>query len=102
MKADDITSALQIGRWAQAAARKSGNRKLIQYVAAGNKQLRALEQMYADARTAIDKLKENPTDPEANLTAGTYYSFVKNEWDKGLPLLAKGSDPELKNSAKRI
>ncbi len=38
-------------------------------------------------------------DPAANLTVGRYYCLMRGEWDKGLPLLAKGSDPELKQLA---
>ena len=38
-------------------------------------------------------------DADANLTAGKYYSLQKGDWDKGLPLLAKGNDNLLKQLA---
>ena len=33
----------------------------------------------------------NSDDPEANLRVGRYYCLIRGEWEKGLPLLAKGS-----------
>lgn len=37
-------------------------------------------------------LKTNPDDPDANFAVGEYVCFSKGDWDKGLPMLAKGSD----------
>ena len=46
----------------------------------------------------MDKLKESPDDPDANLVVGRYECFVRGDWDKGLPLLAKSSDETLKSA----
>ncbi|MGD0094825.1 MAG: formylglycine-generating enzyme family protein [Planctomycetota bacterium] len=43
-------------------------------------------------RTLLDA----PDDPAANLLAGKYLCFTKNDWEKGLPLLVKGADAGLK------
>ena len=51
------------------------------------------------AEPAIIKLKTEPNDPEANLTVGRFECFAMNDFDKGLPLLAKGSDPTLKSAS---
>ena len=48
---------------------------------------------------AIKTLKTNPADPEANLVVGSYYCFRKDDWEKGLPMLAQGSDAALKQLA---
>ncbi len=48
---------------------------------------------------SLAALKTSPADPAANLTAGSYYCFVKDRWDAGLPLLAKGSDALLAKAA---
>jgi hypothetical protein len=45
------------------------------------------------------KLKTAPDDPAANLAVGSYYCFSKGDWPRGLPLLAKGSDANLKQPA---
>lgn len=46
-------------------------------------------------RDAEKVLAEQPDDPQANLTAGKYYCFVENDFDRGLPMIRKGSDPLL-------
>ncbi len=48
---------------------------------------------------AILKLLDNPTDAEANALAGRYFCFEAGNWDIGLPLLAQGSDADLKAAA---
>ncbi len=47
----------------------------------------------------LEKLKTMPDDPAANLVVGTYYCFTRGAWKQGLPMLAKGSDAELKKLA---
>lgn len=44
-------------------------------------------------------LADRPDDAEANLTVGRYQCFVMNNWEIGLPMLAKGSDETLKKLA---
>lgn len=44
-------------------------------------------------------LKTKPDDPTANLAVGHYYCLVRDEWDKGVAYLAKGSDADLKKAA---
>lgn len=46
-------------------------------------------------KKAQAKLVDSPDDPDANLTLGKYLAFDTGEWDKALPLLAKGSDKGL-------
>ncbi|HWE04236.1 MAG TPA: hypothetical protein VG326_17655 [Tepidisphaeraceae bacterium] len=48
------------------------------------------------ARAAEEKLKTQPNDPSANLGAGRFLCFYRGDWTRGLPMLAKGSDPTLK------
>jgi hypothetical protein len=50
-------------------------------------------------KTAMATLKTNPADPEANLVVGKYCCFQQDDWDKGLPMLAQGSDTVLKDLA---
>jgi Concanavalin A-like lectin/glucanases superfamily len=51
-----------------------------------------------DAQTALDKM---PDDPEANSNLGRWYCFYKGDWDRGLPLLAKGKEGSLKSLAQQ-
>jgi formylglycine-generating enzyme required for sulfatase activity len=45
------------------------------------------------------RLKTSPDDPQSCLTVGRWYCFQQGNWDEGLKLLAKGSDPDLKSLA---
>jgi len=47
----------------------------------------------------VEKLKTAPDDPAANLAVGKFLCFSKHEWETGIPLLARGSDPSLKHLA---
>jgi formylglycine-generating enzyme required for sulfatase activity len=63
---------------------------------------RAIETLRAThdrAIVAFDKLKTAPNEPSANFAAGSYLCFYKGQWEQGLPMLAKGSDPNIKQLA---
>ena len=49
-----------------------------------------------DYRKALSVLEGKPTDPAANLAAGRHLCFIKGNWDRGVPMLALGSDAALK------
>ncbi len=44
---------------------------------------------------AMKKLESSPDDAPANLAVGEYLCFIKNNWESGLPLLAKGGNKAL-------
>ena len=48
---------------------------------------------------AQETLKSHPDDAEANLAVGRWYCVNKDDWEKGLPGLAKGGDSELCQTA---
>jgi hypothetical protein len=41
-------------------------------------------------------LRESPGDPAANLDLGRFFCFLKGDWTRGLPMLAKSDDVSLK------
>lgn len=47
------------------------------------------------------ELINNPEDGDAHLDLGQYYCFLDGDWKRGLPHLAKGSDPILQQLAER-
>jgi hypothetical protein len=55
----------------------------------------------ATASAAIETLLCDPTNPQANLTVGKFRCFDKQEWVRGLPYLARGSDAALRELARR-
>ena len=48
---------------------------------------------------AKDTLEQSPDDPAANRDVGCYLCFVKNNWEQGLPHLAKADDSRLREVA---
>ncbi len=62
---------------------------------------RDAEAAFSEAGKALATLKERPADPAANLQVGKYLCFTKGDWEKGLPLLAKGGDVTLKTLAQK-
>ena len=55
-----------------------------------------LQQQAEVFRQAGEVLAKDPENPKANQVQGAYLALVKNNWARGLPLLAKGSDPTLR------
>jgi len=47
----------------------------------------------------LAKLKATPGDPVANREVGRFLSFVRGDWDRGLPLLIKGDNAAWKGLA---
>jgi len=53
-----------------------------------------------DAISAYAKtLPEKPDDPVSNAHLGRFTCFAKDDWERGLPMLAKGSDVGLRGLA---
>ena len=53
----------------------------------------------AAAKDALEPLRVNPDDPDANLTVGAFRCAFQGKWDDGLKHLEKGSDPVLRSAA---
>jgi hypothetical protein len=51
---------------------------------------------FQEVTQARTKLTKSADDADANLTVGRYLCFFQADWEKGLPLLAKGSEKALK------
>ncbi|MDX1948525.1 MAG: DUF1559 domain-containing protein [Pirellulaceae bacterium] len=47
---------------------------------------------YAVIPDMLKRLEKDPNDAEANELVGKYLCLVKNQWEAGLPLLARGAD----------
>jgi hypothetical protein len=68
---------------------------------AAKKRVLETEKEFDAVKEAQETLKEKPDDPEASLAWGKFLCFIKGNWDKGLPYLAKSSDEDLKALAKK-
>ncbi len=96
---DDYETARRLVDTALASARRE--REMLKEVVELRKQIVEAEEAYAEVAKALAILEEKPTDPDANLAAGRYYGLVKGDWDRGIPMLALGSDEELKGAAQK-
>lgn len=55
----------------------------------------------SQVQPSLKILEKSPSDPSANLAVGLYYCLKHQAWKTGLPFLARGADPALKNLANR-
>lgn len=55
--------------------------------------------LFAAIRPAVDKLRTDPNDPEANSIVGKYRCFVQGRWDDGLKHLALSTSAALREVA---
>jgi hypothetical protein len=81
------------------AARRAAQHELASRV---QKQLQIVEFLrlaHDRAAPSVEKLAASPEDPAANLAVGSYLCFIRGQWEKGLPMLARGTDPGLKRLA---
>jgi hypothetical protein len=85
---------------AEAAARGMKDATVVARVQARAVEIRSLKQEFVRAKIARDKLAKDPTDAEANATLGRFDCFVKDDWQTGLPLLAKAASPALRAAAR--
>ncbi|MHB1036372.1 MAG: formylglycine-generating enzyme family protein [Pirellulales bacterium] len=99
--ADRFEAANVLLRAAREAARKTKNRETVVKVTARGKELQGLEKAYEPVKAAVETLAQTPDDPAANLTVGKYQCLTKGQWTLGLPKLAKGDDPSLRDSAQK-
>ena len=94
--ADDYPHAVRAHKIQLASLRKTGDRVKVAKAASVKSALLEAEQAYRLVPAALSALATNPENAEANGVAGTYYCLVKNNWDLGLPMLARGEDLKLR------
>jgi len=80
---------------ASTLARKTRNRSLIAEITRAQQTTRDDERAAKELAAIQSKLTDNADDPQVCLEAGKYFCFRADDWARGLPLLAKGSDTDL-------
>jgi len=94
---EDFTTAMRILALARPAA--AGDSALLPVVQKRLQLIETLRAAHDRLAQYVEKLKTTPDDPAANLAVGSYFCFSRGEWEKGLPMLAIGSDANLKQLA---
>ena len=97
--ADQYETALRLCEAARSSAQRAKLFPLAKELTAQIEETKRQQLLSEDYRKALSVLEDKPTDPAANLAAGRHLCFVKGNWDRGVPMLALGSDAALKAAA---
>lgn len=99
--ADRYDVAKQYAELAVTAAKATKDFDCIKAANWRVQELKVADLEYQQVKKALAIITDNPKDPQANLLVGRYYCFAKCHWEKGLPMLALGSDVALRALAEK-
>jgi hypothetical protein len=97
--ADQYEMALRLCEAARSSAQTAKLYLLSRELTTQIEELKRQQLLSEEYRKALSVLEDKPRDPEANLIAGRHLCFVKGNWERGVPMLALGSDAALKAAA---
>lgn len=98
---EDFDGAQKAAAAAAAMARKSKDVALASKADAKVKEVEEAKDRVEKLKKAHETLARNPNDPDACLAIGQYQCVVRGDWASGLALLARGSNPALKELARK-
>ncbi|HUT93700.1 MAG TPA: hypothetical protein VMY37_29825 [Thermoguttaceae bacterium] len=93
---ENLEAAIRLGDIARKAAQGAREYKLVKEITARMEEIEEAKGATALYEKAVARLEEEPTNAAANLAAGRHVCFVQGDWERGIPMLALGSDAELK------
>ncbi|MEN6457714.1 MAG: NPCBM/NEW2 domain-containing protein [Thermoguttaceae bacterium] len=93
--------ATDVAELAKIEAGKGRDKEQLGAARARLEQVQRAAKAYPDYAAAMSLLEREPDEPNANRTVGGFLCFIKVDWEKGLPRLAKCGDSELQSLAKR-
>jgi len=101
IQADAYDSAAQLSKAtfslaSKVFAGKGRDPQLIRQATELGETIAWYKQQHDLAQQAEKHLAQNPDNPKAVQFLGKYYALVKDQWDRGIPLLLKGDDATLK------
>lgn len=88
---DDFPAGMQLLDTAEAAGKKLRNVPLVSSIRKRHDEVAALQKEYERWQPFAEKLATEPDDAKANYEMGRYHALIKGNWERGLPLLAKGT-----------
>ena len=97
---DDIEAARRLHRIAETTAQRAKSLKIVKQLQTQAGEIESFRETQDAVVKATKTLESKPDDAEAALVLGKHLCFLKGDWAKGLPLLAKSSDTKLKQLAK--
>jgi WD40 repeat protein len=90
LDADDYPSSLALIAAAEQAARKLRSIPLVTSVRKRQEEIVRLQKEFDRWQPFADALIKKPLDPGANAEMGKYHALIKGNWERGLPMLARG------------
>jgi hypothetical protein len=99
-EADDYPTALEAHRIYMGMLNKGNDRARIAKAGAYRAAILEAVKMYKLVPAALSALATNPDNTEANEVAGKYFCLVKEQWEIGLPMMARGQDLKLRYPAR--
>lgn len=99
VRADHYDIASIVLRKAESHAKSPLNVTLVAQVQARAKEILEIQKERQAIRGAEKALLDKPDHPISSLLVGRFLCFQKGDWEKGLPLLRKGADPDLRKLA---
>lgn len=83
------------------AARPLKDSRLMKEIADKKREVERLGRLYASLADSLARLEADQDDAEANAEVGKFYLLTKQQWNRALPLLARGSDAAYRSLAQR-
>ena len=91
LDSDDYPSSLALIAAAEQAGRKLKSIVAVSALRKKQEEIIRLKKAFTRWKPFAEKLAKNPNDEIANLEMGQYYALVKGDWERGLPMLARGN-----------
>ncbi len=94
----EVARILEVATTAAIASRNTGLQEAVKVV---GERVDAAKAALGTYQNALKLLAKDSTDPAANLVAGRFLCFVRGDWSKGVPYLARCSDANLRKAAEK-
>ncbi len=98
---EDWEAAAQFAKLATTAAHRAKDPQFSREVLTRGREIEHLKTRYAVVAKALETLASDGENAEANLVVGQWHCFAKDNWERGLPYLAKGGRADLAGLAKQ-
>jgi hypothetical protein len=99
LKLDDFKAAQSLYRLAMNAARRGRSAEREYQINLRESDLRETRVAYQRITDHVHTLVRAPEDPTANAAVGRYYLLLKRDWERGLPMVARGDNALLRKLA---
>ena len=99
LRQDDFVDARRILSAILRRASRSGDRELSTRMQGAIRDLDATQAAWEGVRLQLERLKTTPADPAGNFAVGSFFCFMKGQWERGLPYLARGENAAAKSAA---